>query len=41
MIKFQSEARYSPQVTRNDTELLIVRSNGDVMTAMSATQECG
>lgn len=33
MIKFQSEARYSPQVRRNDTELLILRSNGDVMTA--------
>lgn len=33
MIKFQSEARYSPQVMRNDTKLLILRSNGDVMTA--------
>lgn len=42
MIKFHSGARHSPQVMRNDTELLIVRSNGDVMTAsQSLTQECG
>lgn len=33
MTKFRSEARYSPQVRRNDTELLILRSNGDVTTA--------
>lgn len=33
MIKFHPEVHYSPQVRRNDTELLILRSNGDVMTA--------
>lgn len=33
MFRFQSEVLYSPQVRRNDTKLLIVLSNGDVMTA--------
>lgn len=32
MITFQSGAWYSSRVRRNDTELLILRSNGDVMT---------
>lgn len=32
VIKFQSGDWYSTQVRRNDTELLILRSNGDVMT---------
>lgn len=39
MIKFQSEVQYLTQVTRDDTELLILRSNGDVMTAYRS-QEC-